>query len=137
MTGSRPRILVVEDDEPIAAVLVNGLTLAGYDVEAVADAETARDRLDATAGVTATATAGAARPFAAIVLDVMLPGQDGIAFCADLRARGDPAPVLLLTARDDSELRAAGSAAGASAMLAKPFAYAELIAVLGRLTGGR
>jgi DNA-binding response OmpR family regulator len=133
MTGSRSRILVVEDDEPIAAVLVNGLTLAGYDVEAVADAETARDRLDEMA-----ATDGASGPScAAIVLDVMLPGQDGIAFCAALRAGGDQTPVLLLTARDEPGIRIAGSAAGASAMLAKPFAYAELLALLGRLTGGR
>jgi DNA-binding response OmpR family regulator len=116
------RVLVVEDDPPIASVLERGLTLAGYDVEVV---------LDGPAGLSRWAHGG----WHVVVLDVMLPGMDGVAMCTARRAAGDRTPVLLLTARDDERLRSAARAAGADAFLTKPYAYADLLATLARLTG--
>jgi DNA-binding response OmpR family regulator len=111
------RILVVEDDEPVANVLRRGLALAGYEVT-VAD--------DGPSGVSRWAEGG----WSAVVLDLMLPGMDGIEVCRDRRADGDTTPVLLLTARDDEDLRRAAIAAGADRVMTKPFAYAELLAVI-------
>ncbi len=118
------RILVVEDDPPIRSMLERGLALAGY---AVVVAE------DGPLGLACWSEGG----WSAIVLDVMLPGMDGLAVCAARRAQGDMTPVLLLTARDEDALREAARAAGADAFLAKPFAYSELLATLERLTGPR
>ncbi len=107
------RILVVEDDPPIASVLERGLALAGYAVEVAEDGPS-----------------GLARwmggDWSAVVLDVMLPGMDGVDVCGARRAEGDRTPVLMLTARDDEVLREAARAAGADAFLTKPFAYADL-----------
>jgi DNA-binding response OmpR family regulator len=116
-----PRILVVEDDAPLASVLERGLGLAGYEVV------TAEDGL---AGGEHWRRGG----FAAVVLDVMLPGLGGIELCRRLREAGDATPVILLTARDDDDLRAAGVAAGATAYVTKPFGYAELVSLIGDLT---
>ena len=115
------RVLVVEDDPPIASVLERGLGLAGYEVESAADGPS---------GLARWAEGG----WSAIVLDVMLPGMDGTAVCAARRAAGDQTPVLLLTARDDEELREMAHACGADAFLTKPFAYAELLATLERIS---
>lgn len=120
MTTQR-RILVVEDDEPIASVLERGLTLAGYAVDVALDGDAGQERW-------------AAGGYACVVLDVMLPGIDGLTLCAEMRAAGDLTPVLLLTARDDAAVRAAGATAGASALVVKPFAYDELLRVLERLS---
>jgi two-component system response regulator MprA len=119
MTHALP-VLVVEDDEPIASVLERGLTLAGYGVELALDGDAARERWRATR-------------YAVVILDVMLPGVDGITLCAEMRTAGDPTPVLLLTARDDPEIRAAGMEAGASAVMVKPFEYRRLLDELARL----
>jgi DNA-binding response OmpR family regulator len=116
-----PRILVVEDDAPVASVLERGLRLAGYDVSIVED------------GV-AGADSWAAGGYAAVILDVMLPGLDGVELCRRMRAAGDSTPVVMLTAREDDQLRGAGFAAGASAYLTKPFVYAELLALVRTLT---
>jgi DNA-binding response OmpR family regulator len=116
-----PRILIVEDDAPVAAMLERGLALAGYQV-LIAD--------DGVSGAGSWATSG----FAAIILDVMLPGLDGVELCRRMRAGGDSTPVVMLTARDDDELRRAGLAAGASAYVTKPFVYGELMALIGDLT---
>lgn len=112
------RILVIEDDEPVAGVLERGLRLAGYQV-AIAD--------DGPAGLARWAEGG----WSAVVLDLMLPGMDGIEVCRGRRAEGDVTPVLLLTARDDEVLRRAAVAAGVDRVMTKPFAYAELLAVIG------
>lgn len=72
----------------------------------------------------------AAGAFAAVILDVMLPGLDGIGLCARRRSEGDTTPVLLLTARDDDTTRRSGQQAGASAFLTKPYAYGDLLSVL-------
>lgn len=118
----RGRILVVEDDPPIASVLERGLALAGYEVE-VAE--------HGLAGLARWTDGG----WSAVVLDVMLPGMDGVGVCGARRAAGDRTPVLMLTARDDEALREAARAAGADAFLTKPFAYADLLATLERITG--
>ena len=112
MGGSR--ILVVEDDPPLAATLGRVLAAEGYDVEGAGDGNEALRR-------------ARERPFDLVVLDVMLPGLDGIAVCRRLRAAG-PIPILLLTALGGTEERVRGLDSGADDYLVKPFAYEELLA---------
>jgi DNA-binding response OmpR family regulator len=109
------RILVVEDNEKLARSLRKGLEQEGYAVEVSGDGIDASERLDAGPG-----------EYAVVVLDVMLPGQDGITVCRHLRERGSRVPVLLLTARDAVEDRVAGLDAGADDYLTKPFSFDEL-----------
>ncbi len=108
-------ILVVDDDGPIRRMLARTLGGAGYEVEAVAD------------GGEALAAVERSAPDA-VVLDVGLPGLDGLAVCRRLRAKGLIVPVLLLTARDAVPDRVAGLDAGADDYLVKPFATDELLA---------
>jgi heavy metal response regulator len=115
------RVLVVEDEERIAAFIRRGLMEELYTVDVVVD------------GAQALETAMGAE-YDAIVLDVRLPGRDGYAVCRDLRARGDRTPVLMLTARDTVDDRVAGLDAGADDYLVKPFAFKELLARLRALT---
>jgi len=110
----RPRILVVDDDERIAASVRRALIYEGYQVDVAHDGEAALD------------TARADHPDL-VVLDVMLPGMDGVEVCRRLRAAGDIA-VLMLTARDAVSDRVRGLDAGADDYLVKPFAYEELLA---------
>jgi two-component system response regulator MprA len=110
-----PRVLVADDDEPIAASLHRALRYEGYDVSVAHD------------GAAALAEAGR-HPPDLVVLDVMLPGIDGMTVCRRLRAEGCPALVLMLTARDATADRVAGLDAGADDYLVKPFAYEELLA---------
>ncbi len=121
--ATRRRALVVEDDQEIANLLERGLALHGIDT-AVAR--------DGSAGL----AAWMSQPFDVIVLDVMLPGMDGIEMLAERRAAGDRTPVVLLTAHDDDRIRERGVAAGAQAFLIKPFAYFELLKCLDELTLG-
>jgi DNA-binding response OmpR family regulator len=111
------RVLVIEDDERLADVLARGLADAGHDV---AVRHTGPD------GV----LAAMADPYDALVLDWMLPGQDGPDVCRELRARGNHAPVLMLTARHAVADRVGGLDAGADDYLTKPFALDELLARL-------
>lgn len=108
------RVLVVEDDPPLAATLERVLGAEGYDVEVAADGNAALRR-------------ARERPFDLVVLDVMLPGMDGIAVCKRLRATGQ-VPVLFLTALGGTEERVRGLDSGADDYLVKPFAYEELLA---------
>jgi two-component system OmpR family response regulator len=111
------RVLLVEDDSKLAALVRRGLTENG----SVADvASRGEDAL----------WMARAHEYDAIVLDVMLPGLDGFETCAELRAAGVWAPVLMLTARDAVEDRVAGLDAGADDYLTKPFSLAELRARL-------
>ncbi len=111
------RVLLVEDDSKLAALVRRGLTENG----SVADiASRGEDAL----------WMARAHEYDAIVLDVMLPGLDGFETCAELRAAGVWAPVLMLTARDAIEDRVAGLDAGADDYLTKPFSLAELRARL-------
>jgi two-component system OmpR family response regulator len=111
------RILVVEDDVKMAALLRRGLSEEGH------AADVARTGEDAV-------WMGQAVEYDAIVLDLMLPGVDGIGVCRAWRENGVWAPVLMLTARDAVEDRVAGLDAGADDYLPKPFSFAELSARL-------
>ena len=108
-------ILVVDDDAPIRRMLERTLAAEGYAVESVAD------------GGEALAAVERSAPDL-IVLDVTMPGVDGLAVCRRLRAKGLATPVLLLTARDEVPDRVAGLDAGADDYLVKPFALRELLA---------
>lgn len=111
------RILVVEDEASLAAMLRQSLTEAGHAVDVAESGEAALEWVDLA-------------HYDAIVLDVMLPGIDGLDVCRRLRQWQVPAPILLLTAKDTVEDRVAGLDAGADDYLIKPFALAELTARL-------
>jgi len=111
------RLLVVEDDLKMAALVRRGLIEEGAAVDV---ARTGEDAL----------WMAAAAPYDAVVLDVMLPGIDGFETCRRLRDDGVWTPVLLLTARDAVEDRVAGLDGGADDYLTKPFSFAELSARL-------
>ncbi len=113
------RILAIEDDPGIATVLRRGLQLAGFEVTLVGDVAGGRE-------------AWGAGGFDLVLLDVMLPDGDGIALLSELRSTGDRTPVVLLTALEEADLRDRAQAAGASAHLAKPFAYADLLTCVRR-----
>jgi two-component system response regulator MprA len=111
-------ILVVDDERPVRDSLRRALELEGYRVELAEDGEQALKRLDL------------APPPDAVILDVLMPGADGLEVCRRLRASGMSVPVLMLTARAEVDSRVAGLDAGADDYLPKPFALAELLARL-------
>ena len=111
------RILVVEDELKMAALLRRGLAEEGHAVDVAATGDD---------GV----WMAQAADYDAIVLDLMLPGLDGVSVCRRWRENGVWAPVLMLTARDGIEDRVAGLDAGADDYLRKPFSFAELLARL-------
>ncbi len=115
------RLLVVEDDPGMAAMLVRGLRREGYAVDAVADGQ------DALWSVLENEYDG-------VVLDAMIPPPDGFEVCRRMRSEGRWAPVLMLTARDTVPDRVRGLDVGADDYLTKPFALAELLARLRALT---
>jgi two-component system response regulator MprA len=117
----RERVLVVDDDPPLLRMLARTLGAEGFEVEVAPD------------GGAALAAAERALPDV-IVLDVGLPGIDGLSVCRRLRAKGLSTPVLMLTARDAVPDRVAGLEAGADDYLVKPFATEELVARLRALT---
>jgi two-component system response regulator MprA len=110
-------VLVVDDDYAIRESLDRSLRANGYDVELANDGTEALRAIDA-------------EPFDAVVLDVLMPGRNGIDVCRMLRAAGNRVPILILTARDTVPERVAGLEAGADDYLVKPFALEELIARL-------
>jgi len=111
------RILVVDDEPALRSSLERALGLDRYEVELAGDGTEALDRL-------------ALAPVDAVVLDVSMPGIDGLEVCRRLRAAGDRTPVLMLTARDAIDDRVEGLDAGADDYLVKPFALRELQARL-------
>jgi two-component system, OmpR family, response regulator len=111
------RVLVVEDEQRLAALIGQALQEAGHDAELVHTGP---------AGVHAATT----ERFDVVVLDLMLPGLDGLSVCAALRDRGVGVPVLMLTARGEVRDRVAGLDAGADDYLVKPFSLDELLARL-------
>src|SRR5262245_58485208 len=111
------RILLVEDEERIDAFIRKGLQEELYTVDVARDGAEALD-----------IALGAA--YDLIILDVRLPGRDGIAVCRELRSQGNTTPVLMLTARDSIDDRVRGLDAGADDYLVKPFAFQELLARL-------
>jgi two-component system response regulator MprA len=111
---NRSRVLVVEDDARLAATLERVLVAEGHVVEAVGDGLEALRRANE-------------QPFDLVVLDIMLPGLDGVSVCRRLRATAQ-VPVLMLTALGGTGERVRGLDAGADDYLVKPFAYEELLA---------
>lgn len=120
------RVLVVEDEVKVAAFVKAGLEEHGFATEVCHDGNKAFDRV-------------AAAAFDAVVLDIMLPGRDGLSLLRKLREEHNNVPVILLTARGDLRERVEGLNLGADDYLAKPFSMLELIArltaVLRRQTG--
>ncbi|ADH88373.1 two component transcriptional regulator, winged helix family [Ancylobacter novellus DSM 506] len=110
-------ILIVEDDPDIGSLLRRGFSSESYQVELVGDGEEA---LRAANG----------KAWEAIILDVMLPGRSGIEVCKALRAGGQTAPIIMLSARSSVNERTEGLMAGADDYIIKPFAFEELLARL-------
>lgn len=109
------KVLIVEDDPRVADFLLRGLRAEGYLPSAVASAEDALPLLRHGG-------------FDLALLDVMLPGQSGMALCQQIRAERNPLPVLMLTAMGGVQERVAGLRCGADDYLTKPFAFDELLA---------
>lgn len=109
------RVLVVEDEENLARGLKLNFELEDYRVDVAASARAARDF-------------AAANEYDAIILDVMLPDDDGFAVCESMRNLGDTTPILMLTACGTTEERVRGLEAGADDYMVKPFELAELLA---------
>jgi DNA-binding response OmpR family regulator len=113
----RTRILVVEDDPGIRAVLERGLALAGHLPTFAGDIASAR-------------RAWSDGSFDLILLDVMLPDGDGLDLLSARREAGDTTPAIVLSAREETELRSRARVAGVTASLPKPFVYEELVATI-------
>ncbi len=115
------RILLTEDDRQLRVSITRGLREASY---AVDQARTGPQAL----------TMAAAKPYDAIILDVLLPGKSGIVVCRALREQGNAVPIIMLTALDGVDQRISGLDAGADDYLTKPFDFGELLARLRALT---
>jgi two-component system response regulator MprA len=111
------RVLVVEDDAHVRDAVARALRFEGYDVHTAIDGNDGLVRVEELAPDV-------------VVLDVLMPGTDGLAVCRILRERGNHTPVLMLTARHEVSDRVAGLDAGADDYLVKPFALDELLARL-------
>ena len=109
------RVLVVEDEKKIAALVRKALVEAGYAVNELFRGDEALNALRET-------------PYDAAVIDIMLPGLDGLAVLRRLRAESNPVPILLLTARGEVSDKVEGLELGADDYLSKPFAVEELVA---------
>ena len=119
------RVLVVEDEKKTASFIRKALQAEGFAVDVAHDGNHAL-------------TAAVTTPFDAVVLDIMLPGRDGLSVLRQLRANKNTTPVLLLSARGEVNERVEGLDAGADDYLPKPFVIAELVArvrALGRRGG--
>lgn len=109
------RILFAEDEPALREVTVKRLKAEGFGVDGCRDGREALDYLDST-------------DYDVVILDIMMPGIDGLTVLRTLRSRGNTAPVMLLTARDAVADRVGGLDAGADDYLTKPFEFAELTA---------
>lgn len=109
------RVLVIEDEQKMADLIKRGLEEEGMQVETAADGD---------AGLEAGKTGG----FDLIVLDLGLPGRDGLEVSRQLRAEGLKTPILILTAQDSTEMKVRGLDSGADDYLTKPFAFSEMLA---------
>jgi two-component system response regulator MprA len=123
------KILVVDDERAVRESLRRALELEGYEIELAGDGGEALQALK-----------DDERQPDAVILDVLMPGVDGLEVCRRVRAAGNTVPVLMLTARDEVENRVAGLDAGADDYVTKPFALEELLArvraLLRRTTDG-
>ncbi|MGI8909198.1 MAG: response regulator transcription factor [Rubrobacteraceae bacterium] len=111
---SARRVLVIEDDEGISNLIKRGLGLKGIEVTVAGDGRAGR-------------TAWESGEHGLVLLDVMLPGVHGVDLLSERRAAGDETPVILLTARDEEEIKNRGIEAGAQDYVSKPFSYADLL----------
>jgi DNA-binding response OmpR family regulator len=111
------RVLVVEDDPDIVELITHYLETEGFRVETLGDGEKALERLQT-------------RPFDLLILDLQLPGMDGLTLCAALRRdpRTEQVPIIMLTARGDESDRIVGLEVGADDYVVKPFSPKELVA---------
>lgn len=114
MTNPKPNVLIAEDDDQIAAVLVDYLHQAGFDTHRVANGD------DALQAVRQNMPS-------VLILDIMLPGMDGIAVCQSVR-QFSQLPILMLTAKTDEEDRLVGLDSGADDYVCKPFSPREIVA---------
>jgi DNA-binding response OmpR family regulator len=114
---SSMRILVVEDNQKLAASLQDGLKQEGYVAECIYDGISAEEQISTFP-----------EDYDLIILDIMLPGRDGIAVCRNLRSQRIRVPILMLTARDTVRDRVTGLDIGADDYLIKPFSFDELTA---------
>lgn len=115
MKQTQPKILVIDDDPRLRDLLVRYLTEQGFQVQALADARDLDKKLQRD-------------PPHLLVLDLMLPGEDGLAVCRRLRAAGESVPVIMLTAKGEDVDRIVGLETGADDYLPKPFNPRELVA---------
>ncbi|MHB1163009.1 MAG: response regulator transcription factor [Minisyncoccota bacterium] len=111
------RILVVEDEKKLASIIAHGLTAKGYAVDTIDDGEKALTRISVHH-----------QDYDLVLLDLMLPSLDGYAVCREMRARNITLPILVLTARAETEVKVELLLAGADDYLVKPFAFEELLA---------
>lgn len=118
------KALIIEDDKKIGSFIKNGLRSEGYRVDAATDGEE---------GFYLAAEGN----YDVIILDVILPGMDGITLCKKIRKSGKRSPIIMLTAKDAVEDRVQGLDAGADDYLTKPFSFAELLARIRALTRRR
>lgn len=109
------KVLIVEDETAMAAMLKKGLAEEGFAADTAPDADAAREAVTV-------------YDYDIILLDIMLPGEDGFALCRRWRAEGVAAPILFLTARDDIADRVKGLDLGGDDYLVKPFSFDELLA---------
>jgi DNA-binding response OmpR family regulator len=119
--GDDMRLLVVEDETKLAAIIKRGFEEEGYSVDVV---------YDGLSGLLITETT----PYDLVVLDLTLPRKDGIEVCRELRNKNINVPILMLTARDSIEDRVRGLDSGADDYVVKPFAFSELLARVRALT---
>ena len=110
------KILVVDDERAVRESLRRALELEGYEIELAGDGNEALNRLESSEEPDA------------MILDVLMPGVDGLEVCRRIRGEGSKLPVLMLTARTEVEDRVAGLDAGADDYVTKPFALEELLA---------
>lgn len=109
------RILIAEDEPRIAAFIEKGLRSHGFTTSVAVDAKSAADMANSSI-------------FDLLILDLGLPGKDGLEILEDLRGQGENVPVIILTARDDIQDKVAGFEAGADDYITKPFRFEELLA---------
>ncbi len=109
------RILLVEDEQKVAAFIQKGLTEESFEVDVTANGNEAIEMISK-------------KPYDLIVLDIMIPGKDGVEVCRHIRKQGILVPVIMLTGKDTIDDKIKGLDAGADDYLCKPFSFSELIA---------
>ena len=114
-TKQNVRILIAEDHPSLGRSMAEGLREEGYEVDLAVDGPAAEKEL-------------AAREYSCVILDLILPGKDGMTLLREMRQRGDQTPVMCVTARDALDDRVQGLDLGADDYLVKPFAWDELLA---------